>query len=305
MATVLVTGASGFVGRPLVGALARAGHDVIAAARGGAPPAEANVRPVRLPDLAGEVDWDALLHGVTHVVHLAAIAHRGSAVADEVYERVNREAVGALAAAAARARVQRLLFVSSVASQVGASCERVISEADAPRPTTVYGRTKLAAEAAVRASGVPFTILRPVLIYGPQAPGNMGRLIRLAASPLWLPFAALTARRSLLGLDNLIAAIALGLQAPATAGETYLVADAQALTLPEIVTALRAGRGRPPRLVAVPPALCAAALKLAGRADLWNQLGRPLVVSSAKLQAAGWRPVVAAPEGLAASVRGP
>jgi UDP-glucose 4-epimerase len=302
MTAVLVTGASGFVGRPLVAALARAGYDVVAASRRPLSGADKKIHPVRLPDLAGAVDWESLLANVSHVVHLAAVAHRGSAAADDLYEQVNRRAVADLAAAAAKRGVKRLVFVSSVASQSGAASDRVLGEADEPRPTTVYGRTKLAAEADLAASGAAFTILRPVLIYGPDAPGNMGRLMRLAASPLPLPFGALAGRRSLLAVDNLIAAVALALGEPRTAGETFLVADRDALTLPEIVTALRAGLGRKPGLVAVPAALCASALRLAGKADWWDQLGGSLVVSPAKLLAAGWEPVVSTRDGLAASM---
>ncbi len=302
MAVVLVTGASGFVGRPLVATLARAGYDVAAASRHPGAGAASNIRSVLLPDLAGPVDWGSLLADVSYVVHLAAVAHQGSAVPDGTYEQVNRRAVADLAAAAAQRGVERLIFVSSIGSQTGPTAERVVGKSDAPRPTSVYGRTKLAAEADLIASGAVYTILRPVLMYGPDAPGNMGRLMRLAASPLWLPFGAFSGRRSLLAVDNLIAAVALALREPRTAGETYLVADPEALTLPEIVTALRAGLDRPPGLMPVPPALCAAALRLIGKADWWDQLGRPLVASPAKLVGAGWQPAAGTREGLAASM---
>jgi UDP-glucose 4-epimerase len=302
MAAVLVTGALGFVGRPLIAALARGGYDVVAASRHPGACTERNIRPVRLPDLAGPVDWGGLLADVSHVVHLAAVAHQGRAVPDDVYEQVNHRAVADLAAAAAERGVERLIFVSSIGSQIGATAEHVLSESDAPRPTSVYGRTKLAAETDLAGSGVPCTILRPVLMYGPGAPGNMGRLMRLAASPLPLPFGAFAGRRSLLAVDNLVAAVEFVLSEARTAGETYLVADPEALTLPEIIAALRAGLERKPGLMALPPALCAAALRLIRKSDWWDQLGRPLVASPAKLMAAGWQPAVSTREGLAASM---
>jgi nucleoside-diphosphate-sugar epimerase len=302
--TVLVTGASGFVGRQLVTALAGAGHNVIAASRNpyavGFPD---RVRIVRLPDLAQTVDWAPLLAGVAYVVHLAGVAHRGAAVSDAMYDRINHLAVADLAAAAAKAGVARLIFISSIGSQTGPASEQVLSEADQPRPTTAYGRSKLAAELALRSSGTAHTILRPVLIYGPDAPGNMGTLVRLAAAPWPLPFATLTGQRSLLAVDNLVSAIAFAMHSPATKDETYVVADTDALALPEIIRVLRAAIDRPSRLFAVPQSLLANGLRLVRQEELWRRLGGSLVVSPAKLIAAGWRPVVATRDGLTAMMR--
>jgi UDP-glucose 4-epimerase len=302
--TVLVTGASGFVGRPLIAALAGAGHEVIAASRN--PPAGGfpdRVRLVRLPDLEQAVDWAPLLTGVSHVVHVAGVAHRGPAVSDDIYDRVNHQAVADLATAATTAGVARLIFISSIGSQSGAAAEAVLSEADEPRPTTAYGRSKLAAEVALRRSGMAYTILRPVLMYGPDAPGNMGALVRLAAAPWPLPFASLTGRRSLLAVDNLVSAIEFAMKSPAATNETYVIADTVALALPDIIQVLRAAIGRPSRLFALPQPLLANALWLVRQEELWRRLGGSLVASPAKLIAAGWRPVVATRDGLTAMMR--
>jgi nucleoside-diphosphate-sugar epimerase len=88
------------------------------------------------------------------------------------YDRVNHRATAALAAAARDAGVSRFVFISSIRAQTGPVADNVVSERDTPRPTDAYGRSKLAAERAVVASGVPFTILRPVLVYGPGVKGN-------------------------------------------------------------------------------------------------------------------------------------
>jgi nucleoside-diphosphate-sugar epimerase len=166
----------------------------------------------------------------------------------------------------------------------------VVSERDTPRPTDAYGRSKLAAERAVAASGVPFTILRPVLVYGPGVKGKLRTLMRLAALPIPLPFAALEARRSLVSLANLASAIGFVLREAACAGETYVVAEPEPVTIAEIVTALRRGRGKSPGLVAVPPVLLRLALMAAGRGANWEQIGGTLVADPVKLMAAGWRP---------------
>jgi UDP-glucose 4-epimerase len=166
----------------------------------------------------------------------------------------------------------------------------MLTERDEPRPADAYGRSKLAAEKAVSAAGVPFTILRPVAVYGPGIKGNFARLLRLALTGWPLPLGAFRNRRSLAGLDNVVEAIRLALRTPEMAGETYLVADPEPLTLAEIVTALRAAAGRPPRLVPVPPALCRTLLAMGGRSDVWKRLGGALVADPAKIVAAGWRP---------------
>ena len=159
----------------MVSALAAEGDEVHAAVRTSAEAANDSpagrafpqgITIVRHGDLDAPVDWSPLLSGVDAVVHLAGIAHAGPGIAEERYDRVNHHATAALAAAARDAGVRRVVFVSSIRAQTGPAAGDVVSERDAPHPTDAYGRSKLAAERAVAQSGVPFTILRPVLVYG-------------------------------------------------------------------------------------------------------------------------------------------
>jgi UDP-glucose 4-epimerase len=305
MTRVLVTGATGFCGRPLVAALGDAGCAVRAVVRGApSPPFGSAVETVQA-DIAASVDWPPLLAGVDAVVHLAGIAHARARIPDERYDAINHRATAALAQAARTAGVQHLVFVSSVRAQSGSAVDHVLSERDAPAPTDAYGRSKLAAEAAVAAAGVPWTILRPVLIYGPGLKGNLAALARLAALPLPLPLGALANRRSLLGIDNLVGAIRFVLQTPATRRETYLVADPQPVSFADIVAAFRAARGRSPGLFRFPPRLLETAARLAGGADLWERLGGELVVDPGKLIAAGWAPARDTRSALMAAARTP
>jgi UDP-glucose 4-epimerase len=303
MSRVLVTGATGFCGRPLVTALADAGCAVRAAVRGTPSPPLARAVEIVHANLAASVAWAPLLAGVDAVVHLAGIAHARARLPDERYDAINHRATAALARAAHAAGVRHLVFVSSVRAQSGSAADHVLTEGDAPRPTDAYGRSKLAAEAAVAAAGVPYTILRPVLIYGPGLKGNLAALARLAALPLPLPLAAFANGRSLLGVDNLVSAIRFVLQAPATRGEIYLVADPQPASFADIVTAFRAGHGRSPGLFRVPPRLIETAARLVGGADLWDRLGGELVVDPGKLIAAGWSPAPDTKAALSALVR--
>jgi UDP-glucose 4-epimerase len=236
------------------------------------------------------IDWGPILSGVDAVVHLAGIAHVGTRIDPEDYDRVNRVATAELAAACADASVRRLVFLSSVRAQCGAAAPGILRETDEPRPTEAYGRSKLDAEDAIRSHDVAWTILRPAMVYGPGVKGNLASLMRLADTPLPLPFAHFANPRSLVGLENLLAAITFVLGEEACERETYLVADPVPVTLADIVAALRAGAGRPPRLFSVPPAVFETGLALMGRSDIWHRLGGALVVDPGKLIAAGWRP---------------
>jgi UDP-glucose 4-epimerase len=300
---ILVTGASGFVGRALVNELASQGHSVRAAMRQPADVFARSVEVVAVSDLTRPVEWRALLKEVATVVHLAGIAHASAELSESAYDRVNRLATTELAAAAHAAGIRRLVFVSSIRAQSGPVAHHVLRETDPPQPTDAYGRSKLAAETAVRAAKVPFTILRPVLVYGPGAKGNLARLLELARSPWPLPFGLFRQRRSLLARQNLMGAIRFVLESPQALNETYIVADPSPFTLGGIIAAMRAGEDRSPQLLPVPPALIGLALKAMGRTEEWERLGGSLVADPAKLLQAGWQPSIETSAGLAAMAR--
>jgi UDP-glucose 4-epimerase len=226
-----VTGASGFVGRALVTELANVGHSVRAAMRQPADVFPRSVEVIAVSDLTRPVEWRTLLRDVERVVHLAGITHAGPDIAEQAYDRVNRLATAELANAAKASGIGHLVFMSSIRAQSGPASASVLREGDVPRPIDAYGRSKLAAEEAVRAAGVPFTILRPVLIYGEGVKGNFARLMELARKPWPLPLGLCRNCRSLLARRNLIDAIHLALASPAAKGETYVVADPSPLTL--------------------------------------------------------------------------
>jgi nucleoside-diphosphate-sugar epimerase len=287
---VLVSGSTGFIGRHLVPALARRGVVRAATRHRSRSRVPAGAEIAVIPDLAGPVDWRPLLSGADAVVHLAGIAHVGPHIPDATYDQVNAVATAHLAAAAKEAGVRRLVYISSIRAQSGPVAERTLTEADEAKPTDAYGHSKLAAEAAVRDSGVPFTILRPVLVYGSGVKGNLARLLRIAASPIPLPFAAFANRRSLLGVDNLADAIEFVLATPTTQGQTYIVADPQPITFRNIIASLRRGFGRRPGLYTVPPGTLGFALRCLGKSDAWVRFGGELVADPSKLIEAGWSP---------------
>ena len=294
---VLVTGASGFVGRPLVAALLRAGYAVRAVTRRQISFPD-SVEAAIVPDFINPIDWNPVLRGVDVIVHLAGEIHD---TAYSEFDQINWIATQRLAHAAKGAGIYRFVYVSSVRAQVGASAMHAVREQDEPCPINQYGRSKLAAERAIRAAGVPFTIFRPVVVYGPHPKGNMRTLVRLARSSLPLP--VFRNRRSLLAVDNLISAIIFALNNPVTIGETYLVADSKAMTIGEILTMLRKIQGRSSSTISVPQVIVRLLLIMCGRKDVWVRLSGDLVVDTSKLESVGWRLAIDTYEGLRGMMR--
>lgn len=303
---ILVTGASGFIGRHLVAALARAGYQVRAAARQPVVFDGPDVEGLVMGDMSRPIAAEYLVRGCDAVIHAAGMAHARPGIPDAVYTAINVDATRQIAKAARAARVKHVVLMSSVRAQAGATASGILTEDTAPTPTDAYGRSKLAAESAaldaLAGSSTRATVLRPVLVYGPGVKGNMAELMRLAERAVPLPFASLTARRSLVGIDNLVGAILHLLSAPDPDG-VFLVADDGAVTLADIVAALRRGRGRAPMLLPIPQVAVRAGLRLAKRHALADRLTGSLVVDAARLRATGWRPQLTTTQGLELAAR--
>ena len=296
-----LTGGTGFIGQHLLRALTRRGYQVRVLLR----------RPTMLPadctsavigDIARPQNMASALANVDAIIHSAGLSIAASGRPEDDYRVLNVEATLGLARSAQRAGVRRFVFLSSVRAQAGSSDPQVLNEQSEPRPTDAFGRSKLAAEEGLAEVGIDWAALRLALAYGPGVTGNMARLIRLARSRLPLPFGALTARRSLLSLDNLAAAIDCVLKVEGPLRQPLVAADPQALTVGEMVAAMRRGLGRRPGLVPVPPSVLAAAMRAAGRAEAYERLAEPLIADPSALLRLGWAPVPTA-AGLEALMR--
>lgn len=306
---VFVTGANGFIGRNVCERLERVGFAVTRACRCLAPGADPR-RWIVTGDLERCDRLPELISGHDAIVHLAGRAHVVREVESDpqaAYQRANVEATARLAAAAVAAGVRRFIFVSSIGVH-GNRAERPLTENDPPAPCEPYAETKLRAERTLdeiaRKSAMQTVVLRPTLVYGPQCPGNMARLARLVARGLPLPFAGFTARRSLIGAENLASLIEAALVHPAAAGETFLAADGEDLSLPELIAHLAAGLGVRARLFKAPTGLIALAARMAGQGAAFDKLTAPLRVDAGKARRLlGWSPPVPVVEGLRATGR--
>ncbi|MEK1850287.1 MAG: NAD-dependent epimerase/dehydratase family protein [Phyllobacterium sp.] len=286
-----MTGASGFVGAELVTYLKAGGYRVIVATRNQGKSGRNGLEWVRLPSPHEPVEvFEDILKQINHVVHLAAIHNPQFAVSADTYYAVNCVMTAKLARAAHKVISGKLIFVSTIRAQCGSVYDGIALESDRPQPTDDYGRAKLAAETEVAAAMTRgnYTILRPVLVYGPGMKSNMAMLVKLAALPLPLPLNSLTGKRSLLDRGALCRAIIHCLDDAGTDGGTFIVSDRIPLTISEIVAATRLGQGRNPNLFSCPPWILNLLARMTGQSDRRKRLNGDLVASSAKLQSMGW-----------------
>ena len=299
---VALTGATGFIGRRLLRDLPARGYKVRALLR----------RPTSVPvecasaiigDIAKPYNMTAAFADVDAVIHLAGIAPEASGTPEDDYRTQNVEASVRLAEAARRAGAKRFVFLSSVRAQAGMAADHVLTEASEPQPTSAYGRSKLEAERGIASVGLDWAALRLVLVYGDGVKGNMARLLQLARSRMPLPLGGLTARRSLLALDNLVAAVECVLRHPSPLERPLLVADPEPVTVPQMIAAMRRGYGRRAGLVPVPDRLLRLGLSLAKRSEMYDRLARPLVVDTSELARLGFRPAVTTAQALEALAR--
>ncbi len=295
---IALTGATGFIGQRLLSELPKRGYRVRVLLR---RPSEAPLPAASavIGDIARPQNMSAALADVSAVIHSAAIAPGLSGAPEDDYRRLDTQATVGLARAAERAGVKRFVFLSSIRAQSGATADGVLTEQGEPRPTDAYGRAKLAAEQGLAQLDIDWVALRPVLVYGPGVKGNLATLARVARLPCPLPLGALPGRRSLLSIDNLVDAIDTVLSAAGPHRRPYIVADAEPLTVSEMIAAMRKGLRRRPGIFPVPAALLQAALRAMGRPE-WNDLlAGSLVADTTALSRLGWAPRVSTPAGLA------
>lgn len=312
---ILITGASGFVGRALLPVLAPRHRLVLAQRRTGGQPPVADAEHRLVGDIGPETDWSAALRGVDAVVHLAAHVHVDDARADPALAmRVNCAGTLRLAEAARRAGISRFVYLSSVKVNGETSDDAPFREDDAPRPEGAYARSKWAAEqglAALAAKGGPpsavgdIVILRSPLVYGPGAKANFRTLVRLCLLGVPLPFGAIDNQRSLIYSGNLADAIACVLAAPPRRGcRTYLLRDGTDLSTADLVRRIAAGINREARLPALPPDWLRSALRLVGKGAAADRLLASLTVDDSLFRADyGWHPPYTVDEGLTLTAR--
>jgi UDP-glucose 4-epimerase len=295
--SVLVTGASGFVGRFVCEDLRARGFDVFVTRRGGPDAAQDRVTS-RHYDLAtpGALTVDEL-RGIDAVVHLAARVHVMDKRArnEEHFRQFNVTATERLAHVAAAAGVRRFVFMSTIKVNGEATTDSVFRSEDLPSPAGAYAVSKHLAELAVRAvaaqTGMEIVVVRPPLVYGPGVGGNFLRMMRWIDNGWPLPFASIRNQRSYVSVWNLADLVGTALVHPAAGGRNLLVSDGRPMSTAELVRLLAASLGRSPNLKHLPEYALRFAARLLGREEDIDRLCGSLVVDDSATRALlGWSP---------------
>ncbi len=261
--TVLVTGASGFIGRRLVRACSERDEPVIAMSRSHPVTNLTGSRSCVFvqADIGDPYSLHGLASGVHLVVHLAGYAHAedaNDASAQATHERVTVEGTRNLLAEAQRAGVRRFVFASSVKA-AGEGGEVCVDETSPSRPETAYGRVKRVAEELIleagARTGMHVSILRLPLVYGPGNKGYLPRMIAAIARGRFPPLPETHNRRSMVHVDDAVQALLLAAERPEANSKIYYVTDGRDYSTRALYDLVRAALGLRPARYHVPLAL--------------------------------------------------
>lgn len=301
---ILLTGASGFLGRALMSQLSQRESMALAAAVRSHGLVSGSVIHV-VGDLSADTDWSSAVARQQVLIHAAGRAH---VIKDEVkdplaeYRRVNVAGTLNLARQAAKAGVKRFIFISSIGVN-GNINSRPFTASDQVNPADLYAQSKWEAEQGLwkvqQETGMEIVIIRPPLVYGPHAPGSFGSLIRWIKKGIPLPLGAIHNKRSLVGIDNLVDLVIRCIDHPAAANQMFLAGDGEDLSTTELLRGVAKAMGRPARLIPVPAGLLHLGATLLGKKAMAPRLFGSLQVDISKTcELLSWKPPYTIEEGL-------
>jgi len=308
---VLLTGATGFIGKSLYSELIGQGHDVCVAIRTKNYQNHKDVARVGAFD--GNTDWSAALQNVHTVIHLAARVHVMQETAHDPlaeFRKVNVDCTLKLASQAAKAGVRRFIFMSSVkVNGEYTEVNKPFSEADIANPQDAYGLSKLEAEQGLlriaQQTGMEVVIIRPPLVYGAGVKANFAKMMRLVKVRCPLPLGAIHNHRSFVCVGNLLSLIMRCIDHPRAANEVFMVSDGYDLSTTKLLRGSAAALGVNAILFPVPQKWIESCAALIGKSDVAQRLCGNLQVDISKASTLlGWTPPISVMDGLKATAAG-
>ncbi len=306
MSLILVTGANGFIGRPLCEELLYRGHRVRAAVRSPTRMPE-GVEAIEAGDIDGTTDWTVALQGVDTIIHLAARVHvMKETSTDPLAEflKVNLHGTENLARQAVHAGVKRFVYASSIkVNGEQTAGTQSFSENNQTDPQDHYGVSKWQAEQALHRianeTGLEIVIVRPPLVYGPGVKGNFIRLLGAIDKGTPLPLAGAHNARSMIYVGNLVDALIACATHSAAAEQTYLVSDGEDVSTARLANKIAIALGRGSSSFYFPPCLLRVVARLLGRAEQMDRLFGSLRINDEKIRSElAWIPPYTMEQGL-------
>lgn len=300
---VLVTGAGGFIGKPLCKQLAEDGVNVTGIVRSSVEGLE-HIKLV-VKELDSDADLTAALVDVDVVIHLAARAHvtnETNANPIQAYFAQNVLATKHLASSAANAGVKRFIFLSSIGVN-GNSSSQPFTEMDEPNPVEDYAISKKEAEYELmrisKNTEMDVVIVRPPLVYGQNAKGNFATVLQLCQKRLPLPFGSLHNKRSFIYVKNLVDFLKIVVNHPRAANQIFLVSDGQDVSTSYLMKSLIKFNRNKAKLISLPQVLLKLFFILIGKSAQYEKLSGDLQVNISKSKSLlGWEPPYSFDEGI-------
>jgi len=287
MTSVFLTGASGFIGSQLASVISKKFY-LCQAFRN-----EPEITPLSdfvLCDYNDDSSLSLALKNIDVVIHCAGRAHilnKNNEDQISLFRKVNVDTTLRLARAAIKSGVKRFIFLSSIGVN-GSSNRTPFTEQDIPAPIQDYAISKLEAENGLQeitlSSRMELVIIRPPLVYGPNAPGNFEKLMYWMYKNIPLPLGAIHNKRSFVSLDNLVDLIVTCIEHPAAANQVFLVADGKDLSTTEFLNLISFTFGKKPHLLPINQKALEFFLILMGKKDLVERLCESLQVDISKAQ---------------------
>lgn len=295
---ILVTGATGFVGRSLCSFLSSLGYIVCPTARI-EPCNQTDVNYTITGSITGATDWSKLLIDADVVIHLAARAHILSDYSVDPlsdYRMVNTIPTLKLGRDALDAGVRRFIFVSSIGVNGTETFGSPYKSSDVVAPHSPYAVSKHEAEVGLsslfQGTDSELVILRPPLIYGVDAPGNFAIIKNLVEKGLPIPLGGISNKRSFIALDNFTSLVEVCMSHPKAANKTLLISDGYDLSTSDFVRLIGLLINKKPYLVRTSPKIMRFLLYLVGKNKIAQSLlGDLQIYSQDTFELLDWTPV--------------
>lgn len=288
---ILITGSTGFVGTELSQFLLKKDYLIIGTTRKKISEDLTNIDLVTVENISQDTDWKNILIDIDVVIHLAGRAHILKENCDnplDQFRKDNTYSTINLAKHCADAEVKRFIFISSIGVNGSHTLNECFKSSDKPNPHSDYAISKYEAEMGLKDilknSKTKFIILRPPLIYGPNAPGNISLLLKAIKLNLPIPFGNISNRRSFISINNLSRIIDICITNPHVLDKTFVVCDKGYISTPEFVERISKIENKQPWLIKMPNLLLKIIFKALRKNNLINSLFCNLMIDYSDTQ---------------------